>query len=628
MPHAAWQRGHGGDVGKRESRVGRRQRLEREAMASPRAYARKLLAVALLGYGALVVGMTVFLLLPLAVLATVLFTDVEGGPQLVFLVLPLLVGVALLRALWFGAAPPEGIAIHADEAPLLHAEVERVRVAVGAPPLAGIVVDGELNAGLATAPRAGGLLGHGHTLVLGLPLMRLLDYDELAAVVAHEFGHVDPGSAGFDSWIHRMRVSLLRLAGDGSTGMATAYGYVLQRALQWYAPYLEVFVRARSRELEFQADAAAVHATSVAIEASTSLRLELAGQRRAARLEAALRALARQQSHPPAQPHVFMAAIDDRERLADPARILAVSHRQQHEHDSHPLLQRRLDAIGARPALREPGPSALARLGDAAGRIERALEAQARDALRPQWDEWRADAERGMARLRDLERRDNLSVPEAIEHAGLVADLRSPADGVDAYRRVAQAAPGNAAAHLGLGTALLAVGEDREAIDAFQRALALDADALRGASAALDATLRDPDLPDARVAVLEPLQRELAARLEAIDLPAEPHADLDDAGFLPHALDSAVLEALAAALSRHPKVARAWVVRRRMPMEGMPPHFVVLVDWRGSVAGEAAAMAILRKALALPGSHAVCTGSNDRSLAAAVRAVAGPVYQR
>src|SRR5690606_14530440 len=110
---------------------------------------------------------------------------------------------------------------------------------------------------------------------------------------------------------------------------------------------------------EFQADAVAARATSVEVEASTGLRIELAMQRRAAHADRNLRAMARHQSHPPAQPHGWMSGIDARERSADPARILAIAARERHAHDSHPLLARRLEAIGAQPVLREPGSPAV-----------------------------------------------------------------------------------------------------------------------------------------------------------------------------------------------------------------------------------------------------------------------------
>ena len=615
-------------MGRRTTRERRLARLEEEARRSPRSYARKLLAVALLGYGALLACLLLFLVLPLGVLAAVLFTDAPAAPALVFLLLPLIAGVALLRALWFRFAPPEGIALRDDEAPALREEIERLRQRVGAPTLSGIVIDGELNAALATLPRAAGLLGHRHYLVLGLPLMRLLDRDELAAVIAHELGHAGAGSAGFDGWIQRMRLSLLRTLDAGDGNMPTGYGYVMQRVLQWYAPYLEAFVRARGRELEFQADAVAARATSVEIEASTGLRIELAMQRRAAHADRSLRAMARHQSHPPAQPHAWMSGIDARERPADPARILAIAARERHAHDSHPLLARRLEAIGAKPVLRQPGAPAVSLLGDAADRIERALDTQWRDALRTPWAGWHAEAASGRARLSELEALPRFEVAEALEHAALASVLRHGADAVALHRRVAAAADDSAMAHMRLADALAEAGEGAAA-DHFRQALALDAGALRPVLAMVDTRLRDPDLDAAVVAALEPLQAELAPQVRMLDAREGAAGEAGDDDFLPHALDGDALAGLRRTLSAHAKVARAWVVRRRMDMAEAVPHFVVLVDWRGSVAGEAAGIALLAKALKLPGSHAVCTGSNDKALARRVRAITdAAVYRR
>lgn len=616
-------------MGKRAAREKRLARLEEEARRSPRSYARKLMAVALLGYGALLACLLVFLVLPLGVLLALLFTDVPTAPGLVFLLLPLVVGVALLRALWFRFVPPEGIALRDDEAPALREEIERLRTIVGAPPLSGILVDGELNAGMATLPRAAGLLGHRHYLVLGLPLLRLLDRDELAAVIAHELGHAGAGSAGFDGWIQRMRLSLLRMLDVDDGHVSTSYGYVMRRALQWYAPYLEAFVRARGRELEFQADAAAVRATSVEVEASTGLRIELAMQRRAAHADRSLRAIARHQSHPPAQPQAWMSAIDARERRADPARILAIAARERHAHDSHPVLARRLEAIGAQPVLREPGPPAVSLLGDAADRIERALDMQWRDALRAQWAAWHDEAETGRARLSELEAMPRFDVAQALEHAALASMLRHDADAVALHRRVVDAADDSAMAHMRLADALADAG-DAAAADHFRRALALDEGALRPVLALVETRLRDPDLDAALVAALEPLRAELAPRARMLDAREGVHDETDDGDdFLPHALDHDALAGLRRTLASHAKVARAWVVRRRMDMAEAAPHFVVLVDWRGSVAGEAAGIALLARALKLPGSHAVCTGSNDKALARRIRAVGdAPVYRR
>ena len=605
-------------------------RLEAEARRSPQAFTRKLVAMAVLGYGALLFGVLLLFVLPVALLLFALFGGVGPHPGLAFLLLPLLAGYGLVRALWFRVGAPQGLALREGEAPALRAQIERIRGLVGAPPLAAIHIDGELNAALVTVPRMAGMLGHRYHLVLGLPLLRLLDHEELSAVIAHEFGHAQAGTAGVDGWLHRMRISLLRTLQADDDGPRTSYGYVMWRLLAWYAPYLEAFAHVRSREYEFQADAVAARATSPEIEASTSLRIALAEQRHAAHGLASLQAMARHQSHPPAQPQAWLDGVVARERGADPARILAIAAREQDTFDTHPSLERRLAAVGVDPRLRAPGPSAVALLGDAADRLERALDMRWRDGVRGQWSAWHADAEAGRARLVELEALPRFDLPQALEHATLAATLRHDADAIALHRRVVDADGDSAMAHLRWANALLDGGDAASAMAAFERVLVLEPEALRAVHGALDARWRDPDLDPATVAAIQPLRERLAAQAKAQDLrDGIDHGDTGDDGYLPHGLDDTALATLRRSLAVHPKIARAWAVRRRLDMAEATPHYIVLVDWRGSVASEAAGLAKLKGAVKLPGTHTVCTGTNDQALQRAIQARAGgPVYQR
>ena len=612
-------------------RAGRRRRLaqlEAEARRSPRAFARKVLVLTLLGYGVLLLAVLLLLVLPLALAGYALVAGLRG-PGMFLLLLPLVAGAAVARTLVFRFAPPRGIALRDDEAPLLRAEVERIRAQVGAPAVAAIHVDGDLNAALATVPVAGGLRGHRHTLVLGLPLLRLLDREELAAVIAHELDHAAQSGDGVEGWLRRMRASLVRSIGDDREWV-TAYGYVLRRLLGWYVPYLEAFAHARDRDLELRADAASARVTSAATEASTSLRIALGQQRWDARVGDGLRALARWQSFPPAQPHAWLAGVLERGRGADPARILAIAANEPGEFDTHPLLARRIEALGVAPLLREPGEPSLALLGAAADRIERALDDQWRDAIRDTWASWHGEAQAGRARLAELDARTTLDADEALERAALASTLaQPPADAVDAHRHALAAGDGTGA-RLRLGIALIDAGRGDDGVAELRHALALDRAATRSVHAALDARWRDPDLAAAVVAAIAPLRDALAATLRIDALREGIDADGDDDGdFQPHGLDDDALDLLRRALGAHPKVARAWAVRRRLDLDDARPHYVVLVDWRGSIAGEAAGLARVAASLRLPGSHSLCTGSNDRGLAARIRARAGaPVHDR
>src|SRR5690606_29250072 len=133
----------------------------------------RLLALALLGHG-VVAALLLLLLAPFVLVAVRLLRGGPLAPEHAYvLLLPAAVAAVVVRTLWVRFEPPQGHRLAPGEAPELQAEVERLRLATGAPPLEGIVIDGDFNARAASIPRALGLLGHRHVLVLGLPLLRL-----------------------------------------------------------------------------------------------------------------------------------------------------------------------------------------------------------------------------------------------------------------------------------------------------------------------------------------------------------------------------------------------------------------------------------------------------------------------
>ena len=97
----------------------------------------------------------------------------------------------------------------------------------------------------------------------------------------------------------------------------------------------------------------------------------------------------------------------------------------------------------------------------------------------------------------------------------------------------------------------------------------------------------------------------------------------------PHALDAGQLRVLARTLRGHDKIRKAWVVRRPLSGLEMLPHYLVLLDWAGSVASERSALPHIATQLQLPGSCTVLSASGDAEQARAIRSSAGePAYQR
>jgi len=609
--------------------------LEEQARLRPAAYRRRVAAMALFGYAVLGVAAAVALGLP--VLAVVGLAN--GGwtsepTDAVGLLLMAGLGVMTARALWVPVAPPRGYWLRAEDAPELAAEIDRLRREAGAPPLDGVVLDAELNAAAATAPRAFGLLGEKRYLVLGLPLLHLLDRDEVLAIVAHEFGHFRSENGRFLAWIYRLRLRWLRIA-----GLRTPGG-LLARFFAWYAPRFDAASFVLAREEEYAADAVACRLVGAAPLASCLVRLAQASDWLDKRLWRTLPARMRARPAPP-----LSICTEQRRWLGecpppDLARTLAAGERAHDAHDTHPALSRRLAAAGGLDAMPPAGAPAAALIDPRIlAEAERVVDDAWRARMAKPWAEAYAAAEPERSRLDALERRVG---PQGTEsrvdaHADMRADarawahlvesLRPDQDPLRAYAAVLERHPDDASLLFRAGALRVDAG-DLEGVAQLERAMRLDAGAIVPAFARLDDWDRDATLSAEMAAALAQLRAAFAE--QAASLRARDGVDEDDA-LDAHGLDADAIAALGDALARVPPVAEAWLVRKRLALADEPAHYVLLVRWRGSVAAELAGLKRLAAALRLPGSLTVLGDgdSTQRAYARRIRAVAeAPFYRR
>lgn len=184
---------------------------EHDSRHDPRGFAWRTAAMAVLGYAA-IVGTLIGTAFGLAWGFDELLTGrVRAWKVLVVIGCASLL-VSLLRAVWMRQNPPHGIVITAKDAPRLFELLRKLAKRTGAPRPDRVLLDGELNAAVVQQPRLGLLGWHRNDLILGLPLMMGLTTKQFAAVLAHEFGHLQGAHGKLGAWVYRTRRSWVMLA--------------------------------------------------------------------------------------------------------------------------------------------------------------------------------------------------------------------------------------------------------------------------------------------------------------------------------------------------------------------------------------------------------------------------------
>jgi Zn-dependent protease with chaperone function len=141
---------------------------------------------------------------------------------------------------------PPGPQLTRVTAPALFRLIDQVARSTAQAPPAEVYLLNDVNAWVS---QRGGVMGLGGRRVMGvgLPLLAQLTPSELAAVIAHEFGHYVSGDVGLGPWIYKTRAAIVRaVAATEDTWLAVPF-----RA------YAHLFLKttlAVSREQEFEAD--------------------------------------------------------------------------------------------------------------------------------------------------------------------------------------------------------------------------------------------------------------------------------------------------------------------------------------------------------------------------------------
>lgn len=250
------------------------------------------------------------------------------------------------------------------EQPELFEEIRRTAEATGSPMPEDVYLAPDVNAGVA---HVGGFVGIGARpiMILGLPLLAVLNVSELRGVIAHEFGHYVGGETKLAPLIYRTRDAIGRTV----FGLATStqgFQQLLSFPFLWYGRLYLRATQAVSRRQELDADRMAARVAGGTSMESGLVKTHAAGLAFDSYLNE-LGAVLFSGSLPPVA-EGFSRFLEGSEARAALDRWTEEELRQDRSdpYESHPPLRQRLDALKDaphKPAL-VPDPAAIELLRD------------------------------------------------------------------------------------------------------------------------------------------------------------------------------------------------------------------------------------------------------------------------
>jgi Zn-dependent protease with chaperone function len=271
-----------------------------------------------------------------------------GGKLFVFLVA---LGLVMLAVTFAGLSRAlrstpvtAGVPLTRDRAPELWSIVDFVAARVGVPVPAEIRLIPEVNAAVAEQTRWLGLRRGHRVLLVGQPLLAGLSVGSMAAVIAHELGHLTNGDTSWGAFAKRGTVAIAHIRDSFESGS-------LQYRL--YSGLLRLFFRisqSEQRRLEFGADRAAAMATGPAVLADVLRRtpgIDAAWQGFLARVEEVTGAAG---ALPPDLGAGFVAYLGEPSVQEFIAAIAQRPEERTDPLDSHPSTAQRLAALQGLPA--------------------------------------------------------------------------------------------------------------------------------------------------------------------------------------------------------------------------------------------------------------------------------------
>jgi Zn-dependent protease with chaperone function len=578
--------------------------FEEEHHREPEKFLREYRRLVGLGYVVLA-GSLVLSLALVAALIWIAFLSKGQGASFIFTALVAVggLGLSVLRGLLVRLDAPEGHEVRRKDAPALFAEIDAMVRELQCRPVHRVLLTNEMNAAMAQVPRFGILGGYRNELVLGVPLLYALPWEQFRSVIAHELGHLSHGHGAQASLAYRQRITWVKLVGHLQERNSLLDRPLLS-FLKWFWPRLHARLFVLSRASEREADAAAARLSSPSIASQALMTINGTARRVGESLQNSWKAalLGSETPVPLEYEAPVRSRIDDAWVATDLIRSLRCATDVD---DTHPSLSERLCTIGDpemvatlrlrdnRSHATEEEVTALALQmeerrvaqvsaaqhyfpGGPGSPLERFREEEMKQ-LALDWPKLReplVTASKQRAELEAKEAAGTATVEERLQLAGLINLLEGQAAAFRKLEELHAAAPENPEVLFHFGRLLLDQRRDERGIAMIEKAMAaaplMTADGLSAIVAFLST--------EGRHAEVERFRQLGDRHAEEMSRAREERTRLNKGDLLiPHGLDAQKLAKCVEALRSQAKVKRAWLFQKSVRyLPTVPCHIVVL----------------------------------------------------
>lgn len=442
--------------------------------SEPRVRRFPVLLFALLGYAYPVALFAIALAVALATFF------VMGWRLSLWLIAPAIGALALiLAAIRVKPPAPEGVLLTRAHAGPIYAATDELRLILRTPALDAILLTEEFAARVVQRPRLGLLGWSRHTLLVGLPLLQALTWDQLRALLAREMALAGGTPGWFDGWLLRRRLLwgylLKELAASQPWWRAPFvpfYRWYLPRFLAYSAPLVAV--------QDLAADSAAAGAMGPRTTADALLNQAIVRHFLDHDFWPACYRQIAASAEPPEPYSALGIALRDG---LDPARagewMQAGLHSPVDPDGPSTALSERIAALGQDPRVPPHARSAAEQLFTVylpltVGDLDRRWQSSVGDA----WRDQHLYAQQTIASLRDLDEVAlirPLSPGEALQRARWTEEFGSPSEALARYREALDRDPERTEIAFAVGRLLLASG-DASGIAMLYRAMQQDPD--------------------------------------------------------------------------------------------------------------------------------------------------------